>query len=406
VSDVEELLERLGSDGDRRDPRLVYASAFVRARRLRRRRRLTVLALPLFVALVAVVVWVGARSTPSSGSLHVAAPSAPTTTPATGAVVSPLQPVVLDPGAAVVSLRKNHSGTLVLQPLDGGAVRSVQLPDPNVQAIRPTDNASGLLVVVGPVDSGQVWTYDQAALHGQTGPVLIRGAVNAYPNPPGKPGAITAVFLTAGRYQLQQISADGQSLSPLTPIPEGFTPQAVVTSGVVLAGTTAAHQPSLEVWNPGNGAVIADLGTGHSPILMDTGGSIVAWRTADGDGHEVHLYDTATQHDTVVPVGDATAGFEGDQPTISPDGTRLAFGLETSPQAFAVGILNTVDHTLLTTPATTTPPSYFWSTDNTWLFAVDQNGLTAHNIDGHTSEPLATTTLTRVVDPTAAVRNQ
>ena len=104
----------------------------------------------------------------------------------------------------------------------------------------------------------------------------------------------------------------------------------------------------------------------------------------------------------LLPVGDAVVGPEGDQPTITPDGSQLAFGLESLPQTFTVGMLNVNDHTLQTVASATTPASYVWSTDHQWLI-VDQDGLAAYNIDGTTVERLAPASLTALADPVAVV---
>jgi hypothetical protein len=405
VSSTEELLETLAVDGDRRDPRLLYAAASVKARRLRRRRRLTLTAVPLALAVVAALVWIDGRTTQGPSSVNVEPGSAAATTSSTGAtrtLPGPLQPSSVDPGGIVVSLIHDRSGTLLLQPLDGGAVRSIHLPDPNVRAIRTTGDATGLLAMVGATGSGQVWSYDQAALDGQTGPVLIGGAVDAYPGWEGDPTRITAVSVASGHYAVQDVGVRGESPGPPISVPDGFTPEGVVSGGIVLAGTTPSHQPTLEIWNPHDGAVVADLGSGHSPILMDAGGSTVAWRAADSDGHEVHVYDAASGRDAVVPVGDGVVGAEGDQPTITPDGSQLAFGLEALPQTFTVGMVNVNDHTLRTVASAMTPANYVWSTDHQWLI-VDQGGLTAFNVDGTTSAHLAPASTTALADPVAVV---
>jgi hypothetical protein len=196
---------------------------------------------------------------------------------------------------------------------------------------------------------------------------------------------------------------DGLSASPRIVIPSGYTPKAVITSGLVLQGNDESDATTLKVWNPALGTFVTELAAGPSPVFVGAAGSTIAWREPGDPMDEVHVHDQATGLDRAITLGllgtmTVDRGTTSDA-ALTPDGAAMAYTLHVGPHGYGVGVLDVASGNVQVEAAASNPANYAWSPDGRWLFA-DTDGVSLYSRFGTTVGELATRADRAAVAPT------
>jgi len=150
-----------------------------------------------------------------------------------------------------------------------------------------------------------------------------------------------------GPYSLQLayvVPGTTPSLAPPIHIPDGYQPDAVLPSGILIQEIRQGG--ALRVWRPaasGGGDFVRMLGQAEG--VIDTFGDLVAWVDGSGACHAqalcpLHITNAASGADSVVGVPNGHQPVPGG--SFSPDGTRLAFFVDTSANGEPAAELATV----------------------------------------------------------------
>jgi hypothetical protein len=309
-------------------------------------------------------------------------------------------------GALLVSVASRGAPALVVQSVDGGSVTTVAIPD-----YRPGQSvhrliAAGSTVVTVVIDlggEGTVWAFDKGALVRGDQPVRLGTGVDALPAPPQDTARVAILSDRALQTFVQDVSVNGRSASPPIPIPNGYTPEAVITSGLVLQGGNESDATTLKVWNPTFGAFVNELAPGRSPVFVGAAGSTIAWREPGDPMDEVHLHDQVTGLDRAITLGllgtmTVDRGTTSDA-ALTPDGAAMAYTLHVGPHGYGVGVLDVASGSVQVEAAASNPANYAWSPDGRWLFA-DTDGIFLYTRYGMTVGELATRGDRAAVAPT------
>ena len=290
-------------------------------------------------------------------ALHNAVP-APESAPALASQARPDRGIIVEADSGS-PLRVFH--------LDTGAETDVSVPLPGYPE-RPFITGGAVVFL----SDGNVYAlaspYDGS-------PTLLGAAAHAFAS--GNPGWLWVVVDSPVGLTAQVLDVTGRVITAQIPFPDGLTPLAPLTGGLVVQDRDGA----LRLFDPEARSVLCTIGDAQFPaedrVVLATHGSLIAWRACtSGQPCSLHLTDVSSGTDRVIaPPSGSTFFLAGG--ALSPEGTTLAAFVDqtnaTTERKALVVLIDTASGAL--TPVANSAIEYgedigaaAWSPTSQWLY--------------------------------------